>query len=147
MAEPNNECSIKVLCRFRPLNQAEILRGDKFIPIFQGDDSVVIGVSSPPGPTERISGRGRKAESPVRPPAEFQPLPLPGRSSFVLFAAAPPLPCIRMAGCGPASPAVRSPQWEGATSSQRDPTPLCCSLRRLHPIQPVLCVSDVLPLP
>ncbi|KAI5935031.1 Kinesin heavy chain isoform 5A [Manis javanica] len=43
MAEPNNECSIKVLCRFRPLNQAEILRGDKFIPIFQGDDSVVIG--------------------------------------------------------------------------------------------------------
>uniref|UniRef100_A0A8C5UR46 Kinesin-like protein n=1 Tax=Microcebus murinus TaxID=30608 RepID=A0A8C5UR46_MICMU len=46
MAETNNECSIKVLCRFRPLNQAEILRGDKFIPIFQGDDSVVIGVSA-----------------------------------------------------------------------------------------------------
>ncbi|XP_023613782.1 kinesin heavy chain isoform X2 [Myotis lucifugus] len=45
MTETNNECSIKVLCRFRPLNQAEILRGDKFIPIFQGDDSVVIGVS------------------------------------------------------------------------------------------------------
>ncbi|XP_038170695.1 kinesin heavy chain isoform X2 [Arvicola amphibius] len=45
MAETNNECSIKVLCRFRPLNQAEILRGDKFIPIFQGDDSVIIGVS------------------------------------------------------------------------------------------------------
>ncbi|XP_058164291.1 kinesin heavy chain isoform X1 [Dasypus novemcinctus] len=43
MAETNNECSIKVLCRFRPLNQAEVLRGDKFIPIFQGDDSVVIG--------------------------------------------------------------------------------------------------------
>ncbi|XP_066225474.1 kinesin heavy chain [Saccopteryx leptura] len=43
MTEANNECSIKVLCRFRPLNQAEILRGDKFIPIFQGDDSVVIG--------------------------------------------------------------------------------------------------------
>lgn len=49
MAETNNECSIKVLCRFRPLNQAEILRGDKFIPIFQGDDSVVIGVSVAPG--------------------------------------------------------------------------------------------------
>lgn len=49
MAETNNECSIKVLCRFRPLNQAEILRGDKFIPIFQGDDSVVIGVSDTPG--------------------------------------------------------------------------------------------------
>ncbi|KAM5333087.1 kinesin heavy chain isoform 1-T1 [Glossophaga mutica] len=43
MTETNNECSIKVLCRFRPLNQAEVLRGDKFIPIFQGDDSVVIG--------------------------------------------------------------------------------------------------------
>ncbi|XP_036025472.1 kinesin heavy chain isoform X2 [Onychomys torridus] len=43
MADTNNECSIKVLCRFRPLNQAEILRGDKFIPIFQGDDSVIIG--------------------------------------------------------------------------------------------------------
>nr|XP_033794886.1 kinesin heavy chain [Geotrypetes seraphini]XP_033794887.1 kinesin heavy chain [Geotrypetes seraphini] len=43
MAEPANECSIKVLCRFRPLNQSEILRGDKFIPIFQGDDSVVVG--------------------------------------------------------------------------------------------------------
>lgn len=49
MTETNNECSIKVLCRFRPLNQAEILRGDKFIPIFQGDDSVVIGVSASVG--------------------------------------------------------------------------------------------------
>uniref|UniRef100_A0A8C4YJM0 Kinesin-like protein n=1 Tax=Gopherus evgoodei TaxID=1825980 RepID=A0A8C4YJM0_9SAUR len=45
MAEPSTECSIKVLCRFRPLNQAEILRGDKFIPLFQGDDSVMLGVS------------------------------------------------------------------------------------------------------
>ncbi|XP_036255673.2 LOW QUALITY PROTEIN: kinesin heavy chain [Molothrus ater] len=43
MAEPSSECSIKVLCRFRPLNQAEILRGDKFLPVFQGDDSVVLG--------------------------------------------------------------------------------------------------------
>ncbi|XP_053311737.1 kinesin heavy chain isoform X2 [Spea bombifrons] len=42
MAEPN-ECSIKVLCRFRPLNQAEVTRGDKFIPVFQGDDSVIVG--------------------------------------------------------------------------------------------------------
>uniref|UniRef100_A0A670YMC9 Kinesin-like protein n=1 Tax=Pseudonaja textilis TaxID=8673 RepID=A0A670YMC9_PSETE len=40
-----NECSIKVLCRFRPLNQSEIIRGDKFIPVFQGDDTVIIGVS------------------------------------------------------------------------------------------------------
>ncbi|KAM8976681.1 kinesin heavy chain isoform 1-T1 [Pelodytes ibericus] len=42
MAE-TNECSIKVLCRFRPLNQAEVTRGDKFIPVFQGDDSVIVG--------------------------------------------------------------------------------------------------------
>lgn len=49
MAEPSAECSIKVLCRFRPLNQAEILRGDKFLPVFQGDDSVVVGVSAREG--------------------------------------------------------------------------------------------------
>uniref|UniRef100_A0A670K5S8 Kinesin-like protein n=1 Tax=Podarcis muralis TaxID=64176 RepID=A0A670K5S8_PODMU len=42
-AEAFNECSIKVLCRFRPLNQSEIIRGDKFIPVFQGDDTVIIG--------------------------------------------------------------------------------------------------------
>ncbi|XP_064419298.1 kinesin heavy chain isoform X4 [Latimeria chalumnae] len=44
MADPA-ECSIKVMCRFRPLNEAEILRGDKFIPKFKGDDTVVLGVS------------------------------------------------------------------------------------------------------
>ncbi|XP_038608866.1 kinesin heavy chain isoform X1 [Tachyglossus aculeatus] len=43
MAETHNECSIKVLCRFRPLNQAETLRGDKFLPLFQGGDSVIVG--------------------------------------------------------------------------------------------------------
>ncbi|XP_061203784.1 kinesin heavy chain isoform X2 [Neopsephotus bourkii] len=43
MAEPSTECSIKVLCRFRPLSPAEILRGDRFLPVFQGDDSVVVG--------------------------------------------------------------------------------------------------------
>ncbi|XP_066469974.1 kinesin heavy chain [Tiliqua scincoides] len=42
-----NECSIKVLCRFRPLNQSEIIRGDKFIPVFQGDDTVIIGQGKP----------------------------------------------------------------------------------------------------
>ncbi|KAL4630916.1 kinesin-1 heavy chain [Arapaima gigas] len=42
MADPA-ECTIKVMCRFRPLNNAEVLRGDKYIPKFQGDDSVVIG--------------------------------------------------------------------------------------------------------
>ncbi|KAM9035667.1 kinesin heavy chain isoform X1 [Sarcophilus harrisii] len=46
MADPS-ECSIKVMCRFRPLNEAEILRGDKFIPKFKGDETVVIGQSKP----------------------------------------------------------------------------------------------------
>uniref|UniRef100_A0A8C4Z726 Kinesin-like protein n=1 Tax=Gadus morhua TaxID=8049 RepID=A0A8C4Z726_GADMO len=45
MAVANTECNIKVLCRFRPLNQSEIIRGDKFIPTFQGDDTVILGVS------------------------------------------------------------------------------------------------------
>uniref|UniRef100_A0A665UI75 Kinesin-like protein n=1 Tax=Echeneis naucrates TaxID=173247 RepID=A0A665UI75_ECHNA len=43
MAEVPAECNIKVLCRFRPLNQSEILRGDQFLPKFQGDDTVVVG--------------------------------------------------------------------------------------------------------
>uniref|UniRef100_A0A8D2LNR2 Kinesin-like protein n=1 Tax=Varanus komodoensis TaxID=61221 RepID=A0A8D2LNR2_VARKO len=46
MADPA-ECSIKVMCRFRPLNEAEILRGDKFIPKFKGEDTVVIGQGKP----------------------------------------------------------------------------------------------------
>uniref|UniRef100_A0A8C1UGV8 Kinesin-like protein n=1 Tax=Cyprinus carpio TaxID=7962 RepID=A0A8C1UGV8_CYPCA len=45
MTDAVAECNIKVLCRFRPLNQAEILRGDKFLPTFQEDDTVIIGVS------------------------------------------------------------------------------------------------------
>ncbi|XP_073490311.1 kinesin heavy chain [Lithobates pipiens] len=46
MADPA-ECSIKVMCRFRPLNTAEIQRGDKFIPVFKGDDTIVIGQGKP----------------------------------------------------------------------------------------------------
>ncbi|XP_029990171.1 kinesin heavy chain isoform X2 [Sphaeramia orbicularis] len=46
MADANAECNIKVLCRFRPLNQSEIFRGDKFIPIFQGEDTVTFGGKS-----------------------------------------------------------------------------------------------------
>ncbi|XP_035981527.1 kinesin-1 heavy chain [Fundulus heteroclitus] len=41
MADPG-ECSIKVMCRFRPLNSAEVARGDKYIPKFVGDDCVQI---------------------------------------------------------------------------------------------------------
>lgn len=39
------ETCIKVVCRFRPLNSAEVARGDKYIPKFQGDDCVQIAVS------------------------------------------------------------------------------------------------------
>ncbi|XP_069047338.1 kinesin-1 heavy chain isoform X2 [Lepisosteus oculatus] len=42
MADPA-ECTIKVMCRFRPLNNSEVMRGDKYIPKFQGEDNVVIG--------------------------------------------------------------------------------------------------------
>uniref|UniRef100_A0AAQ6ICW0 Kinesin-like protein n=1 Tax=Anabas testudineus TaxID=64144 RepID=A0AAQ6ICW0_ANATE len=41
MADPA-ECTIKVVCRFRPLNSAEVARGDKYIPTFKGDDCVQI---------------------------------------------------------------------------------------------------------
>uniref|UniRef100_A0A674N9Q1 Kinesin-like protein n=1 Tax=Takifugu rubripes TaxID=31033 RepID=A0A674N9Q1_TAKRU len=46
MADVPAECNIKVLCRFRPLNQSEVVRGDLFLPKFQGDDSVVVGGKS-----------------------------------------------------------------------------------------------------
>ncbi|KAG7463854.1 hypothetical protein MATL_G00181080 [Megalops atlanticus] len=36
------ECGVKVMCRFRPLNESEITRGDKYIPKFKNDDTVVI---------------------------------------------------------------------------------------------------------
>ncbi|XP_046883305.1 kinesin-1 heavy chain isoform X1 [Hypomesus transpacificus] len=42
MAEVPAECTIKVMCRFRPLNSSEVTRGDKYIPKFQGEDNVVI---------------------------------------------------------------------------------------------------------
>uniref|UniRef100_A0A8C2DKH9 Kinesin-like protein n=1 Tax=Cyprinus carpio TaxID=7962 RepID=A0A8C2DKH9_CYPCA len=35
------ECCVKVMCRFRPLNESEITRGDKYIPKFK-EDTVVI---------------------------------------------------------------------------------------------------------
>lgn len=38
-------CGVKVMCRFRPLNDAERSRGDKFIPKFNGEDTVVVAVS------------------------------------------------------------------------------------------------------
>uniref|UniRef100_A0A096LZM0 Kinesin-like protein n=1 Tax=Poecilia formosa TaxID=48698 RepID=A0A096LZM0_POEFO len=47
MADVPAECNIKVLCRFRPLNQSEIVRGDQFLPKFQGDDTVIVGQGKP----------------------------------------------------------------------------------------------------
>lgn len=40
-----SECGVRVMCRFRPLNEAEITRGDKYIPKFKEEDTVVIAVS------------------------------------------------------------------------------------------------------
>ncbi|XP_019957859.1 kinesin heavy chain [Paralichthys olivaceus] len=37
-----SECGVRVMCRFRPLNEAEINRGDKYIPKFKEEDTVVI---------------------------------------------------------------------------------------------------------
>uniref|UniRef100_A0A3B3I8I9 Kinesin-like protein n=1 Tax=Oryzias latipes TaxID=8090 RepID=A0A3B3I8I9_ORYLA len=37
-----SECGVRVMCRFRPLNQAEVQRGDQYIPKFKGDDTVLI---------------------------------------------------------------------------------------------------------
>lgn len=108
MTETNNECSIKVLCRFRPLNQAEILRGDKFIPIFQGDDSVVIGVSAAPGGNFG-EGAGSFTPAELQPPACLSSLSPP----LILlhpFSRSPSSPCIRMAGCGLSRPAAESRQ-------------------------------------
>uniref|UniRef100_A0A673AXG8 Kinesin-like protein n=1 Tax=Sphaeramia orbicularis TaxID=375764 RepID=A0A673AXG8_9TELE len=37
-----NDCGVKVMCRFRPLNDAEQSRGDKPVPKFSGEDTVVV---------------------------------------------------------------------------------------------------------
>ncbi|XP_059183436.1 kinesin-1 heavy chain-like [Centropristis striata] len=42
MADPAAPTTIKVVCRFRPLNSSELARGDKYIPKFQGEDCVTI---------------------------------------------------------------------------------------------------------
>uniref|UniRef100_A0A3Q2P013 Kinesin-like protein n=1 Tax=Fundulus heteroclitus TaxID=8078 RepID=A0A3Q2P013_FUNHE len=35
-------CGVKVMCRFRPLSDSERSRGDKFVPKFNGEDTVVL---------------------------------------------------------------------------------------------------------
>lgn len=56
MADPA-ECNIKVMCRFRPLNESEVNRGDKYVAKFQGEDTVMIAVSGPV-PTSLGVGQG-----------------------------------------------------------------------------------------
>ncbi|XP_066483307.1 kinesin-1 heavy chain [Tiliqua scincoides] len=51
MADPA-ECNIKVMCRFRPLNDSEVTRGDKYVAKFQGEDTVV--VASKPYAFDRV---------------------------------------------------------------------------------------------
>uniref|UniRef100_A0A8C5MCL8 Kinesin-like protein n=1 Tax=Leptobrachium leishanense TaxID=445787 RepID=A0A8C5MCL8_9ANUR len=51
MADPA-ECSIKVMCRFRPLNDSEVTRGDKYVAKFQGEETVI--VSSKPYAFDRV---------------------------------------------------------------------------------------------
>lgn len=64
MADPA-ECNIKVMCRFRPLNESEVARGDKYIAKFQGEDTVVIAVRGRPGRERREAPRGREGVSGV----------------------------------------------------------------------------------
>lgn len=41
------------MCRFRPLNESEVNRGDKYVAKFQGEDTVMIAVSDPSRPAPR----------------------------------------------------------------------------------------------
>ncbi|XP_066519294.1 kinesin heavy chain-like isoform X2 [Hoplias malabaricus] len=41
MAEAS-ECGVRVVCRFRPLNDTEINRGDKYVPKFRDEHTVVV---------------------------------------------------------------------------------------------------------
>ena len=45
MNEGPAECNIKVICRVRPLNDAEERAGSKFILKFLSDEAVSVGVS------------------------------------------------------------------------------------------------------
>uniref|UniRef100_A0A3P9CJK5 Kinesin-like protein n=1 Tax=Maylandia zebra TaxID=106582 RepID=A0A3P9CJK5_9CICH len=53
MGDAAAECTIKVVCRFRPLNSAEVARGDQYIPKFKGDDCVLM-VSGKPYYFDRV---------------------------------------------------------------------------------------------
>uniref|UniRef100_A0A3P8ZGL2 Kinesin-like protein n=1 Tax=Esox lucius TaxID=8010 RepID=A0A3P8ZGL2_ESOLU len=59
MADPA-ECTIKVMCRFRPLNNSEVARGDKYIPKFTGEDQV--SISGKPFMFDRVFGSNTTQE-------------------------------------------------------------------------------------
>lgn len=61
MADPA-ECNIKVMCRFRPLNESEVNRGDKYIAKFQGEDTVMIAVSCRLPAPAGLAGPGSSGE-------------------------------------------------------------------------------------
>uniref|UniRef100_A0A8C7NPG9 Kinesin-like protein n=1 Tax=Oncorhynchus mykiss TaxID=8022 RepID=A0A8C7NPG9_ONCMY len=54
------ECTIKVMCRFRPLNKSEVERGDKYIPKFTGEDQV--SISGKPFMFDRVFGSNTTQE-------------------------------------------------------------------------------------
>lgn len=65
MADPA-ECNIKVMCRFRPLNESEVNRGDKYIAKFQGEDTVMIAVSCRLPAASGLAGPGSPGECGVQ---------------------------------------------------------------------------------
>uniref|UniRef100_F6UK45 Kinesin-like protein n=1 Tax=Ciona intestinalis TaxID=7719 RepID=F6UK45_CIOIN len=50
------ECSIKVMCRFRPLNSSEKERGDEFLPKISAEDKVTFGRPSKMYTFDRVFG-------------------------------------------------------------------------------------------
>lgn len=45
VSDMEQECGVRVMCRFRPLNESEVQRGNKALLRFRGRDTVVLSVS------------------------------------------------------------------------------------------------------
>lgn len=82
-------------------------------------------------------------------PSACHPAAAPGCLASILSAAAPPLPCIRMAGCGLPRPAAKSLQsGRGFLPRHQEPQLVFATLLQCsHPLEPVPCLCDVFPLP
>lgn len=74
MADPA-ECNIKVMCRFRPLNESEVNRGDKYIAKFQGEDTVMIAVSCCRSAASGLAGPGVQESGVVQKVEQWCPQP------------------------------------------------------------------------